>query len=566
MKKTAILLLPIILLCVVPAWASAMDFDDVPSDSWYSEAVKYVHENNVMNGFSQNEFRPDSILNRGQLAAILYRAEGSPQIEGNYSFSDVSSSSYYADAASCVNEKGIMLGYADGTFHGDEPVTHQQAITILWRCDGCPQSLNESNFEDANEVSNYAISAVNWAWSMDFLDCFQHNSEKHLYPTGGSSRAEIACVLYEWLKWHDVQEYFRQRNNLILYFSLDENDNQVGYLPDTETITIEGEVYDAPKLWAKMICDYIGGDVVSIRTTETYVPLDISSFSDEEEYENVTLSISEGKTSPQLSTMIDGFDNYEYIFMVYPLWYLMPLRLPEPFYTLFHTYNFMGKKVIPVSIGGNASVEYFSFRELGRKDITVFTAYGVNDGACRYTDYYAKDLLSGIVDKINQHNALVVFYAQNEQTRRIASIIATYMNADTFSISHQPWLSSERHTDDITSNQESSEYTSGSSQDISTGSFVVPDIDKYDIVYLGFTNWENDTREVIERFVEENSFNNKIVIPFYTSEFETESSDIISKELAAMAESGKWENCIVFLDIATADEITYILGQVNHSI
>ena len=48
-------------------------FDDVPSDSWYSNSVKYCVENGLMNGVGEDRFEPDRPVTRAELATVLFR-------------------------------------------------------------------------------------------------------------------------------------------------------------------------------------------------------------------------------------------------------------------------------------------------------------------------------------------------------------------------------------------------------------------------------------------------------------------------------------------------------------
>ena len=56
-------------------------FVDVADSAWYYDAVRYVNENGLMAGTSDNTFEPDLTTTRGMIVTILYRLEGSPTIE-----------------------------------------------------------------------------------------------------------------------------------------------------------------------------------------------------------------------------------------------------------------------------------------------------------------------------------------------------------------------------------------------------------------------------------------------------------------------------------------------------
>ncbi|MCI8329653.1 MAG: S-layer homology domain-containing protein [Oscillibacter sp.] len=104
LKRLAVwLTMTALLFCLsFTAFAAVEDtgFSDVDAGAWYAEAVAYVQEHGIMNGTTSTAFSPDATTTRGQMAAILYRAAGSPAGGGDSlaGFSDVADSAYYAQA------------------------------------------------------------------------------------------------------------------------------------------------------------------------------------------------------------------------------------------------------------------------------------------------------------------------------------------------------------------------------------------------------------------------------------------------------------------------------------
>ena len=121
--------------CAVEPSASAAPvaaFSDLDAGAWYAEDVTYCLENGLMDGSSSMAFSPNAPASRAELAAALYRKAGKPETEAR-GFSDIPDQSWYADAASWAAEQGIIGGYSDNRFGGEDPVTRQQLAAILWR-------------------------------------------------------------------------------------------------------------------------------------------------------------------------------------------------------------------------------------------------------------------------------------------------------------------------------------------------------------------------------------------------------------------------------------------------
>ena len=116
---------------VVTSTVSA--FDDVSADSYYWNAVQWATANGITAGIGSGLFGSNSTCTRGQMAALLYRYAGSPAIDGELPFADVSADSYYAKAVIWAVENGITNGVSETAFAPDNICTRAQIVTFLYR-------------------------------------------------------------------------------------------------------------------------------------------------------------------------------------------------------------------------------------------------------------------------------------------------------------------------------------------------------------------------------------------------------------------------------------------------
>lgn len=107
--------------------------DDVPADSYYWNAVQWATANGITAGIGSGLFGANSTCTRGQMAALLYRYAGSPAIDGELPFADVSADSYYAKAVIWAAENGITNGVSETTFAPDNICTRAQIVAFLYR-------------------------------------------------------------------------------------------------------------------------------------------------------------------------------------------------------------------------------------------------------------------------------------------------------------------------------------------------------------------------------------------------------------------------------------------------
>lgn len=108
-------------------------FDDVPADSYYWNAVQWATANGITAGIGSGLFGSNSTCTRGQMAALLYRYAGSPAIDGELPFADVSADSYYAKAVIWAVKNGITNGVSETAFAPDNICTRAQTVTFLYR-------------------------------------------------------------------------------------------------------------------------------------------------------------------------------------------------------------------------------------------------------------------------------------------------------------------------------------------------------------------------------------------------------------------------------------------------
>ena len=111
-----------------------MPFTDVPADSYYYDAVLWAVENGITKGTSSTTFSPDDTCTRAQIVTFLWRSEQSPAAGSSNPFTDVSADAYYADAVLWAVKEAITTGTTRTTFSPDAECTRAQIVTFLWRC------------------------------------------------------------------------------------------------------------------------------------------------------------------------------------------------------------------------------------------------------------------------------------------------------------------------------------------------------------------------------------------------------------------------------------------------
>ncbi len=178
-----------------------LPFGDVDDGDWFADAVRFVYANGMMNGVSETDFAPHAATSRSMIVTILYRMEGEPVVDYAMDFTDVASDAYYTEAVRWAASKGIVGGYGNGLFGANDDVTREQLAAILYRYAAyqgydVSQRADLSGFGDASSISGYAQEALSWAHAQGLVLGFEDGS---LRPQGTASRAQIAAVLMRFL-------------------------------------------------------------------------------------------------------------------------------------------------------------------------------------------------------------------------------------------------------------------------------------------------------------------------------------------------------------------------------
>ncbi len=174
-------------------------FIDVPDNHWASNAITYLSQKGIVNGFGDNSFLPDKTLTREELIKMLVVATGNTPAVAENSFRDVDVTQWYAGYITTAKALGITNGKGDGNFGVGEPLTREDAAVLCYRALGqqTDATANELAFTDNEMISDYAKEAVA---KMVNLGIINGKGDGTFAPKDYCTRAEIAKILYGVLK------------------------------------------------------------------------------------------------------------------------------------------------------------------------------------------------------------------------------------------------------------------------------------------------------------------------------------------------------------------------------
>ena len=174
-------------------------FSDMSPYLWAGPAVEFLSQNGIVSGVSDTQYGPSNSIRRGDFALMLCRAFGFTSGE-TYSFQDVPTNSYYAQAIATAKGLGIVNGGDGGRFMPDSPLSRQDAMVMLqramevsgWSFSG-QGSADLSPYGDSGSISSYARNAVA---SMVQMGIVAGDQNRNLNPRSNINRAEMAVILH----------------------------------------------------------------------------------------------------------------------------------------------------------------------------------------------------------------------------------------------------------------------------------------------------------------------------------------------------------------------------------
>lgn len=168
------------------------DFADA-QNHWAKDAIDFVTSREIYHGTSATTFSPDASITRSMLVKILHNLENNPKREGVSQFSDVDSNAWFADAVQWAVDSGIVVGIGNNQFAPDRVLTRENIAVMLHRYAGKPEpSGKELRFQDADQVGSHADEAIRWAVEKGIMN---GTAEGSLNPKGTATRAQTAVML-----------------------------------------------------------------------------------------------------------------------------------------------------------------------------------------------------------------------------------------------------------------------------------------------------------------------------------------------------------------------------------
>ena len=169
-------------------------FSDVVNTDYFYQPVQELYCRGAISGYGDNTFRPYNNTTRGQLSKIIVLARGWPiNTTGGPHFSDVPLDNPFYSFIETAYNMGVISGYGDGTFRWGNNITRGQLSKVIVLAEGWP--INTSGGPHFSDVlpGDTFYSFIETAFNKGVISGYADGSFR---PGNNATRGQICKIIY----------------------------------------------------------------------------------------------------------------------------------------------------------------------------------------------------------------------------------------------------------------------------------------------------------------------------------------------------------------------------------
>ena len=157
---------------------------------WAEDYIDYLVGIGAISGYPDGTFRPDAPITRAEFAKVIVDAF---ELKGSGKVFDDTADHWAKNYVAIAAANGIVLGYNENEFGPDDLITREQMAIIIVKAAGLKEQTGVLDFIDEGNVSSWAYNWVVSAVDNNLMSGYEDNSFK---PLNNATRAEAATVIY----------------------------------------------------------------------------------------------------------------------------------------------------------------------------------------------------------------------------------------------------------------------------------------------------------------------------------------------------------------------------------
>ncbi|AEG13898.1 Ig domain protein group 2 domain protein [Desulfofundulus kuznetsovii DSM 6115] len=193
MKSKLLAVTLVFCLLLALAGAAYAGFSDL-NGHWAQKQVEKWADKGLVGGYQDGTFRPNKAVTRAEFVALVNRAMNKQNTGAAVNFKDVRAGDWFYREVAAAVSAGYVGGYEDGTFRPNQPITRQEAASIISRLLnlGSGEASVLGKFKDAGRIGSWARGSVAAVVARGLMGGY---SDGTFGPARSITRAETVVVL-----------------------------------------------------------------------------------------------------------------------------------------------------------------------------------------------------------------------------------------------------------------------------------------------------------------------------------------------------------------------------------
>lgn len=178
-------------------------FKDIDENYWGFDYIESLAAKDIIAGMTNDDYKPEYSVTRAQFVTLLIKALKLELKNYTGKFNDVKSDEWFASYVETASDSGIIKGYDKNLFKPGEKISREQMAVMLMNAYKYVKGTDENsgiqtepNFEDLSSISTWAMSSIEDAYKLGFINGVDKTKYK---PKLTSTRAQAAAVIYRML-------------------------------------------------------------------------------------------------------------------------------------------------------------------------------------------------------------------------------------------------------------------------------------------------------------------------------------------------------------------------------
>ncbi|MBP3448802.1 MAG: S-layer homology domain-containing protein [Clostridia bacterium] len=173
-------------------------FSDLADYPWAVEAIRYLYDNGLVEGYGDGSFHPEAPVSRAELVTLITKAFLDKTYRYDTSrFSDVSPDDWYANHLLTAEYFSIFQWIYEGEFQASAPVTRQELCAVIYRAyrrsgADTPKYVSRYEFLDNALIASYAYDPIQ---QLQRAGCIKGYEDGCFHPDNIATRAEAMQVI-----------------------------------------------------------------------------------------------------------------------------------------------------------------------------------------------------------------------------------------------------------------------------------------------------------------------------------------------------------------------------------